>query len=445
MFRNIFSLIPKLIDFINHLREQEVPIGLTETMDAINCLKIIDLQQKSLFKQALFASLIKSEKHIDIFNILFDDFFSNISNLKEEMLKAERIFLIDNDDLKGSPIEGLNQEVEGIQGNDQLRFFQDPNGNRDNYSKIGQLVQRNSSNGSGTYQQTSTKLEDISKLKGEELLRVSGQLKSLITMLGKKLATKLGLKYKKKRRILDFRKTIRYNLQHGGKFLDLHYKNRQVSKPQLICLIDMSESCEYYYGFMFYLVYLIKQQFSRVKVFEFDSDIMDISDAMKHKTVDAAKEAIIKIWNRHDRFKTRNYYKTHSDYYASFVNFLDENVDLNKKTTLLILGDCRDCLGVRITCNKDECIRGCPDKCLLTRNERDCLYCNCKFSSTYPKSAEILKNISKKIRRIIILNPEDESNWNVGDSVAFCYKNAGVEVYPVNNVKSLFHVIYERL
>ena len=438
-------MIPKLIDFINNLRLQEVPIGLSETIDAINCLKFIDLKHKSLFKQALFASLIKSEKHIDIFNFLFEEFFSDLSSLKEEMLEAEYKFISENENLIESKIDAYHQQLHTLRNDDQLVFFQDPNGQRQINSPLGQANRRGHAQGSGAYQFTSTKLENISKLQGEALLKVSGQLKSLITVLGKKLASKLGLKYKKKRRILDFRKTIRYNLQHGGKFLELYFKNRHISKPQLICLIDMSESCEYYYGFMFYLVYLIKQQFSRVKVFEFDSDIMDISDAMKHKTVEAAKEEIIKIWNRHDRFKTRNYYKTHSDYYASFVNFLDEKVDLNKKTTLLILGDCRDCLGVREPCNKEECIRGCPDKCLLTRNERDCLYCNCKFGTTHPKSAGILKQIGKRIKRIIILNPEDESNWNVGDSVAYCYKNAGVEVYPVNDVKSLFHIIYERL
>ena len=438
-------MIPKLIDFINNLREQEVSIGLTETIDAINCLKLIDLKQKYLFKQALFTSLIKSEKHIDIFNILFEEFFSDVSSLKEEMLEAEYKFISENEDLLEFKIDGNHQKLEKPQGDNNLVFFQDPDGRRHFNSLIGQGNRKGRAQGSGSYQLTSTKLEDISKLQGGALLKLSDQLKSLITVLGKKLATKLGLKYKKKRRILDFRKTIRYNLQHGGKFLELHFKNRHVSKPQLICLIDMSESCEYYYGFMFFLVYLIKQQFSRVKVFEFDSDIMEISDAMKHKTVEAAKEAIIKIWSRHDRFKTRNYYKTHSDYYASFVNFLDEQLDLNKKTTLLVLGDCRDCLGVREPCNKSECIRGCPDKCLLTRDERDCLYCNCKFGTTHPKSAEILKKITKRVKRIIILNPEDTSNWNVGDSVAYCYKNAGVEVYPVNDVKTLFHVIYERL
>ncbi|NHI92974.1 MAG: VWA domain-containing protein [Candidatus Lokiarchaeota archaeon] len=442
---DFFSVISKIIDFINILRENEVPIGLTETMDAINSLKLIDLNKKNIFKQALFASLIKSEKNIEKFNILFEEFFSNLSNIKDDMIEAEKIYLLEKEKLEGISNDRLNQGLEGELNNNQLLFFQDPIENYDNFINLNQNYGRGRSKGKGTYQKTSKVSDDISKLKGEDLLKMSGQLKTLITMLGKKLATKLGLKYKKKKRVLDFRKTIRYNLKHGGKFLELHFKNRHVSKPQLICLIDMSESCEFYYGFMFYLVYLIKQQFSRVKVYEFDSDVIDISEAMKQKNVENAKEAIIKIWSRHDRFKTRHYFKTHSDYHASFVSFLDENVDLNKKTTLLILGDCRDCLGVREVCDKDNCIRGCPEKCLLTRSERDCLYCNCKFSSTYPKSAEILKKMSKRIRRIIVMNPEDESNWNVGDSVAYCYKNVGVEVYPVNDVKSLFHVIYERL
>ena len=34
-------MLSKIIDFVNLLRENEVPIGLTETIDAINCLKLI--------------------------------------------------------------------------------------------------------------------------------------------------------------------------------------------------------------------------------------------------------------------------------------------------------------------------------------------------------------------------------------------------------------------
>jgi len=438
-------MIPRIIDFINILRENEVPIGLTETIDVINCLKIIDLKDKTTFKQALFATLIKSEKHIDIYEVLFEQFFSNFSTIKEDMLEAELKFIQESETLEGKSDDQINELLQQLQDNNQLLIFQET-GERANFQDPNrQGFGRTKSKGSGTDDLTTSKISDLTRLQSNELLELSGPFKQLITLLGKKLATKLGLKYKKKKRILDFRKTIRYNLKHGGKFLNLHFKNRNVSKPQLICLIDMSDSCEYYYSFMFYLVFLIKQQYSRVKVFEFDSDIIDISRAMKAKTIEAAKEEIIKTWDRNDRFKTRNYFKTHSDYYSSFSSFVDENLDLNKKTTLLILGDCRDNLGVREPCEKDECIRGCPDKCLLTHSERDCLYCNCKFSATAPKSAKTLKKILKRIKRLIILNPEDESNWNVGDSVAHCYKNIGAEVYPVNDLKSLFHVVYERL
>ncbi len=438
-------MISKIIDFINILREHEIPIGLTETIDAINCLKIIDLTRKQTFKQALFASLIKSEKYIDIFNTLFEQYFANLTVLKEDMLKAELEFIQKNEFFEDIQNQESELILNQLQENEQLLIFQDPQNNIQLQNQNRQGFRRTRSKGSSDDQPTTSKISSLTQLQSKDLLEVSGPFKQLITLLGKKLATKLGLKYKKKKKILDFRKTIRYNLKYGGKFLNLHFKNRHVSKPQLICLIDMSDSCEYYYGFMFYLVFLIKQQYSRVKVYEFDSDIIDISRAMNAKSIDVAKEEIIKTWDRNDRFKSRNYYKTHSDYYSSFSNFIDENLDLNKKTTLLILGDCRDNLGVRETCEKDECIRGCPDKCLLTHSEKDCLYCNCKYSAAAPKSAKALKKMLKRIKRLIILNPEDESNWNVGDSVAYCYKNIGAEVYQVNDLKSLFHVIYERL
>jgi len=93
-----------------------------------------------------------------------------------------------------------------------------------------------------------------------------------------------------------------------------------------------------------------------------------------------------------------------SNMYQAFESFLDK-VQLNRRTTLMILTDCRDWGGP-----KNEGI---------------------------PRSAELIENMAIKCRKVMVFNPEDRKKWDVVDSCVSHYRDAGAEIREVRNLNQL--------
>ena len=99
-------------------------------------------------------------------------------------------------------------------------------------------------------------------------------------------------------------------------------------------------------------------------------------------------------------------YEAHTDYGETFVRFKKNYMDvLNKKTTLIIVGDGR--------------------------------------SNYYSPQEHILGQMSEKCRRIVWLNPEPDFLWNNGDSEMNTYKNYCHELRPCQNLNQLSRFIEE--
>ena len=92
----------------------------------------------------------------------------------------------------------------------------------------------------------------------------------------------------------------------------------------------------------------------------------------------------------------------------SFKEFL-KDANLNHRSIVIILTDCRDWRGKR---------------------EEGIL-----------ESAKILKKIVKQSSKVIILNPEKKIRWDTHTSCVRDYQNAGAEVYEIGNLEHLAELI----
>jgi hypothetical protein len=99
-------------------------------------------------------------------------------------------------------------------------------------------------------------------------------------------------------------------------------------------------------------------------------------------------------------------YSGMTDYGMAFQNFKNRHMnELDKKTTLIIIGDAR---------------------------------------SNYMNPQElILKKMRERCRRVIWLNPEQEQFWSTGDSEMYTYKTWCNEVRPCGNLNQLVDFIEE--
>ena len=87
----------------------------------------------------------------------------------------------------------------------------------------------------------------------------------------------------------------------------------------------------------------------------------------------------------------------------------EEEANLNNKTDVIILTDCRDWKG--------------------------------EFVNGKLESAAILERIAKKSRRLIILNPEKKIRWNTPTSYVSEYEKAGATVYETGTLEQFANVI----
>lgn len=190
----------------------------------------------------------------------------------------------------------------------------------------------------------------------------------LCRKLSRKIANKRSARRKKAHsRTLDMPRTIRANIKNGGHCIKLIYNKPPVKKTKHVFLCDVSGSCEWVTTWFFILLYGCKSTFNRVKIYNFDNKITDVTDLLNTESYTSAGQV-----NVAQRSKGISCFGQ-SDMAKSFKQFLD-TADLNKRTDIIIMTDCRDWKGKRI---------------------------NGVLESTL-----LIKEMLKIAHRVIILNPE---------------------------------------
>lgn len=232
----------------------------------------------------------------------------------------------------------------------------------------------------------------LSKLETEEV-------RDVINKLVKKLEEIASLRYSKNNKgVLDLKKTLRKSGKYLGIPIEIVFKNKALRKGKIVTICDVSGSVWSTARFMLNILYSLQECFSKVKSYIFVSELAEVTDFfIKNKVNDAIK----KIMNE----ANINYYAP-TDYGMAFQHFKHNHLnELDKKTTLLIIGDAR---------------------------------------SNYMNPQDlILKTMRKKCRRVIWLNPEQEKFWGSGDSEMYLYKAHCNEVRPCGNLNQLIDFIEE--
>jgi len=229
------------------------------------------------------------------------------------------------------------------------------------------------------------------------------ELLDLCQRLGKKIANKRVRRQKlASKNHPDIRKTIRKNLKNGGALIDVVKTRPRIKKSRHFFLNDVSGSCDWVSNWFFCMVYASINSFKLARTFEFDNKTIETTPALNESNI---LDAFIRV--RDMRQKNLMIHGT-SNMYKAFESF-KEQANLNNKSFVLILSDCRDWAGPK--------------------------------TDGKPMSVDSMEFLVSKSKKVLILNPEPCNKWNVADSCVSEYEDAGARVYEVRNLEQLADLI----
>jgi uncharacterized protein with von Willebrand factor type A (vWA) domain len=424
----------RIIRFISALRNGGVRVSLAESADAFKAVEHMGVQERESFKLSLRATLVKDASSLPTFDELFPLFFDSadappMQDLMEDMTPEEAQMLAQmmrqfNEHLRkmmekllrGEQLsqEELNQlaQMTGLNRMDDMRYrewmakrmmralqFEEVQKamremmellaqmgmNKQRLEQMRELIranqkameeqlrkfagQRIAENMSEERPQES--IEDLmdrpfSALSDSDMQK----LRKEVQRLANRLRSRIALRQKRaKTGQLDAKGTIRANLKNGGVPMEIKHRDHRL-KPKLVVICDISTSMRHCSELMLSLVYALQDLITKTHAFAFIDHLEYISpDFVGNQANEAIQQVLVRM--------PPGYYSTDLGY--SLEGFSRDYMDtLDSRTTFIMVGDGRN------------------------------NYNNPRL--------EIFKDMARRARRTIWINPEPPMLWGSGDS-----------------------------
>jgi hypothetical protein len=226
----------------------------------------------------------------------------------------------------------------------------------------------------------------LSNVERRELDRMN----RLIRRIARRLAARYARRKRKaKRGLLDVPRTLRGGIAHDGLLFEPRWKRVRRDRPALIAVCDVSGSVRAYARFLLLFLYGLGDVLPRVRSFVFSSQLAEVTDLFEQERPEVAMEMALKQWGS----GSTDYGRTLRELLATSGRELDSGA------TVVILGDGRN-------------------------NHGD-------------PAIEALREIGRRARRVIWLNPESMAVWGTGDSEMPRYRAAISEARVVQTLAHL--------
>ena len=426
------GLAPKVIALCEELRNEGVAIGTAEILDAFAAISAVSWEDPDDFREALAATIAKSQEDRRIFELIFDRFFFRTAEkeaLERELGEGEHRFeggdRVDLDELRElvrrAIAEGSDAEMRDLARLAVAAFGRQGQGS----GVVGVDVQRirrqlELQPGQPRAQADGDlDSDEVPTLDRESLRQFEGQLRKeleralierteklppsrplaeldralptsptqdlaavhrAVTQLKRRLAT-LGHEQRGRRRgrHVDIRRTMRSSLETGGVPLKLRYRPKRPRRPEIYVLCDVSTSVTSASVFFLSVLHALHDSFRKLRSFVFIERISEVTETFeKERDFRKISEAISRDGGVAD-------VSGYTDYGRVWNELLTEiSSDLDPRSTVIVLGDART-------------------------NGRD----------PHP---EVFARITERAGRTFWLNPEPRLYWNYGDSVMAAYE-----------------------
>ena len=458
-------MVNLILKFVALCRTSDLKVSTSEALDCISQLQLINTTDEFQFKAVLNTNFVKTRRDQRHFDRLYSLYFHNLEldvthlenqeqgmDLYQEILESLRDAENSNEleqaiveFLSGNPLflleklqklrtseqissQALKSNLGGLSGRLEImlqinqtrnritRFMENQAGSAeirprkqlmDNLNKrldvaLNMLTEENKPDNEGL-KQVKSELQRgkglgekfFSSLSQSEVEEMRQVIKQLVRRLNDIVTRRWALK---NRGALDIKKTLRRAGRYHGIPIEVIYKKRPPRKGKIVTICDISGSVWSAAKFMLNMLFSLQNCFAKVRSFVFISEIAEVTGIFEKHDINEAVEKVMT--------ESGIQYEALTDYGETFVRFKKSYMDsLNKKTTLIIVGDGR--------------------------------------SNHFNPQDQILGEMRDKCRRVVWLNPEPERFWNSGDSEMNLYKAYCHEVRPCQNLRQLTAFIQE--
>jgi uncharacterized protein with von Willebrand factor type A (vWA) domain len=429
------GLAARLVELCEELRAEGVASGTSELLDAFAVLERIPWTEPADFREALAATLAKSQEDRRIFELVFDRFFfraAEAAAIRESVREGApgtgdgpgsdgELGEVDLDALRRQIAAALRDGSEGalrdlarlaiaafgrrsaasgVVGVDVQRIRRalglrsepqpdmpptDPRRDgvpRDALARFEALLRRELERGQIERSEmlpASRPLHELDRALPSGPLQDLEAVHRVVAQLKRRLKTQ-GQESRGSRRHahVDVRRTMRASLQTGGVPVVLRYKPLRPRRPELYVLCDVSTSVTSASVFFLSVLHALHDSFRRMRSFVFIERISEVTDVFgRQRDFRAVSEAIGSDAGVADVSGYTDYGRVWSEFRALVED------DLHPRATVIVLGDART-------------------------NGRE------------PR-ADVFAQIAQRAGRTFWLNPEPRLYWNYGDSVIDAY------------------------
>jgi uncharacterized protein with von Willebrand factor type A (vWA) domain len=420
----------QVLSFADELRAEGLAIGTAELLDAFEALGEVPWTQREDVKEALAATLAKSQEDRRVFDLIFERYFFRAAeaeaieqDVREEGgIDASGAQLIDLDALRAQIAAALAEgndaamrdlarlaiaafgrqgEGSGVIGVDVQRIRRalglraepqpelppdDPRAEglpREAIREFEAYLRRELER--AMIERTrklppSRPLNELDRALPSGPLQDLAQVHRIVAQLKRRLATQ-GHEHRGRRKHaqVDVRRTMRASLQTGGVPIVVKTRPRRPRRPEIYVLCDVSTSVTSASVFFLSVLHALHDAFRKLRSFVFIERISEVTEIFeRERNFKAVNEAI----GRDAGVADISGYTDYGRVWEEFLTLIED--DLHPRATVIVLGDART-------------------------NGRD------------PRD-DLFAQITAKAGRTFWLNPEPRLYWNYGDSVIAAYE-----------------------
>jgi uncharacterized protein with von Willebrand factor type A (vWA) domain len=252
-FENVFV-------FIHMLREAGLPVSLSQTLDVIHGLSLVDIGSREQVFYTMRCLLVNRHEHLRLFETLFNRFWRGESapirqRPPRRRRPAPRTGL--------TPIMAANSETNPPQDEaiDQTKMY-----------------------------------SNLEVLKSKAFARMTPDELDAIRRLMQSMQWKISLRQTRRRvpsrdgDTLHYRRVMRAMVRHGGVPLLLAWQRRKIKQRPLVLIADISGSMEKHSRLLLQFFHSVSHSLQGVECFVFGTRLSRITPQLKLKNVDLALE-----------------------------------------------------------------------------------------------------------------------------------------------------------